>query len=96
MKHEIAYMGIAHVWDSGALDYVNVLNNLELTTSCLEGEKVPVWFAERVAMLRMCDINKSQEGELIGRKFTDHMLYVYLDYDEYKELLKLVQSNRSV
>lgn len=96
MKHEIAYMGIAHVWDSGALDYVNVLNNLELTTSCVEGEKVPTWFAERVAMLRMCDINKTQEGELLGRKFTDHMLYVYLDYDEYKELLKLVPNNRSV
>jgi hypothetical protein len=44
---------------------------------------------ERIALLKMCDINKEKQGEAIGRKFNNNILYVYLSYDEFKELTPL-------
>lgn len=88
----IRYMAIAHVWSNGDIEYVNVLDNVTIQTQEMEGEHVPLWLKERVAMLRMCDVNRDEKGEGIGRKFTDHMLYVYLTYDEHKELTEIVKS----
>ena len=88
----LRYMAIAHVWSNGDIEYVNLLDNSALTTNDMEGDVVPPWLKERVALLRLCDINKSTEGEGIGRKFTDHMLYVYLTYDEHKELNEIIKS----
>lgn len=84
------YMAIAHVWDSGDIDYLNVLDNKALTTQTLEGPHVPSWVQERIALLRLCEINRDPKGEQLGRKFTDHMLYVNLTYDEHKELTEIV------
>lgn len=86
MDMSIRYTAIAHVWNNGDIEYVNVLDNSSLHSSDLEGEHVPDWLSERVALLRLCEVNRDQKGELIGRKFTDNMLYVYLTYDEYQEL----------
>ena len=80
------YMAIAHTRNDGGVEYVNILDNAAIRTDTLESEKVPEWLRERAAMLRMCDINHDQRGEVIGRKFTEHMMYVYLTYDEYHEL----------
>lgn len=90
MKEVIRYVAIAHVWNNGDIEYVNVLDNSNLHSSDLEGEDVPDWLAERVALLRLCEVNRDQRGENIGRKFTDNMLYVYLTYDEYQELLNKI------
>lgn len=92
MEMGIRHMAIAHVWSDGDIEYVNVLDNASLVTTDMEGEHVPAWVKERVAMLRMCDINLNTKGEGIGRKFTDHMIYVYLTYDEYKDLFELAKS----
>jgi len=91
MDMNIRYMVIAHVWGNGDIEYVNVLDNVTIKTQDMEGEQVPMWLRERVAMLRMCNVNREEKGEGIGRKFTDHMLYVYLTYDEYKELIEIVK-----
>jgi hypothetical protein len=80
------YMAIAHTWNNGDIEYVNVLDNASIRTMDLEGDQAPQWLKERVAMLRMCDINHDPKGEVIGRKFTNNMQYVYLTYDEYQEL----------
>jgi len=85
------YMVIAHVWSNGDIEYVNVLDNVTIKTDELEGDYVPMWLRERVAMLRMCDVNRQEKGEGIGRKFTEHMLYVYLTYDEYNELINIIK-----
>ena len=88
----IRYMVIAHVWSNGDIEYINVLDNITIKTQDMEGEHVPSWLTERVALLRLCDVNRDEKGEFIGRKFTDHMLYVYLTYDEYNELVDLIKS----
>ena len=85
-------MAIAHVWSNGDIEYVNLLDNASLTTIDMEGEHVPTWLKERVALLRLCDVNLNDKGEGIGRKFTDHMIYVYLTYDEHKQLNELAKS----
>lgn len=92
MDMGIRYMAIAHVWSNGDIEYVNVLDNVTIKTQDMEGEHVPMWLKEKVAMLRMCDVNRDEKGEGIGRKFTDHMLYVYLTYDEYQELSEIIKS----
>lgn len=80
------YMAIAHTRTDGGVEYINILDNAAIRTDTIEGDKVPQWLQERAAMLRMCEINHDQRGESIGRKFTEHMMYVYLTYDEYHEL----------
>ena len=87
MDMGIRYIAIAHVWNNGDIEYVNVIDNAAIASTDMEGDQVPQWLAERVALLRMCDINRDPKGEGIGRKFNDNMLYVYLTYDEYKDLL---------
>ena len=86
------YMAIAHVWSDGDIEYVNVLDNVVIKTTDMEGGQVPMWLKERVAMLRMCDVNRDEKGASIGRKFTEHMLYVYLTYDEYNELIESIKT----
>ena len=94
MDMGIRYMAIAHVWSNGDIEYVNLLDNVTIKTEELEGGHAPHWLKERVAMLRMCDVNRDGKGESIGRKFTDHMLYVYLTYDEYQELSEIIKSTK--
>lgn len=80
---------IAHTWNDGTIDYFNVLDNRALITCDVEGSKAPHWLQERVAMLRMCEINHDPEGETIGRRFSKNIIYVYLNKPEYKELTLL-------
>lgn len=93
MDMGIRYMAIAHVWTNGDIEYVNVLDNVVIKTTDMEGCDVPMWLKERVVLLRMCDVNRNEKGEGIGRKFTDHMIYVYLTYDEYTELIEIIKSS---
>lgn len=94
MDMGVRYMAIAHVWNDGEVDYVNVLDNAECETKTLDGAHVPQWVQERVALLRLCEINREEKGEHIGRKFTDHLLYLYLTYNEYKELIEIINQTR--
>lgn len=82
-------MAIVHHWSNGDVEYANILDNAAIRTHELEGEQVPPWLCERVALLRLCEPNRDAKGESIGRKFTDHMVYVYLTHDEYNELLSI-------
>lgn len=92
MDMALRFMAIAHVWSNGEIEYANLLDNGSLTTVYMDGAHVPPWLRERVALLRLCDVNKDTKGESLGRKFTEHMLYVYLTYDEHKELNEIVKS----
>lgn len=95
MDMALRFMAIAHVCGSGDIEYVNLLDNGSLTTTDMDSTHVPPWLRERVALLRMCDVNKNMKGESLGRKFTEHMLYVYLTYDEHKELKELVKNEHT-
>lgn len=95
MDMGIRHLAIAHVLSNGDIEYVNVLDNATLKANDMEGEHVPAWLRERVALLRLCDISRNTKAEGIGRKFTDHMLYVYLTYDEHKQLIEIIQQEKS-
>lgn len=92
MDMALRFMAIAHVCSGGDIEYANLLDNGSLTVVDMDGALVPPWLRERVALLRLCDVNKDTKGESLGRKFTEHMLYVYLTYDEHKELNEIVKS----
>ena len=47
---------------------------------------VPDFVVERLALLKLTDVNKQTKGEIVGRKLHDDMLIVYLTYDEYKQI----------
>lgn len=94
-SNNLRYVVIAHLWNTGEIDYVNVLDNKMLTTETMDGRMVPDWIRERVALLRLCEVNKTGQGETIGRKFTDHMIYVYIDHREHKKLTNLLKENYS-
>ena len=68
------------------LDRIVVLDNEEYGR--VELTEVPLFLAERIALLKLCDINRSNKGGLLGRKLTDHHVVVYLSYDEFVEILK--------
>lgn len=82
-------MVIAHVSNHGDLEYFNVCDNVDISARSVDSALAPAWLKERVALLRLCDINKESKGESIGRRFTDHMLYVYLSNEEFHELNEL-------
>jgi hypothetical protein len=44
---------------------------------------------ERIALLRMCDINKQAKGESIGRRTSETAMLVYLSHEEYSDLINL-------
>lgn len=92
-SNNMRFMSIAHTWDNGDIDYINVLDNKMLTTDALDGKLVPDWYRERVALLRMCDVTKTGRGETIGKKFTEHMIYVYLDKKDYNALTLLIEES---
>lgn len=75
---ESSWTGLS-VMDNKQLDLFNVKNT----------EAVPAYVHERVALLRMCDINRHERGEINGRKLSDDCLLVYLTYDEFNELTSL-------
>lgn len=52
-------------------------------------EAVPAYVHERVALLRLCEIDEQQRGELNGRNLGPGSVLLYLTYDEFNELTSL-------
>lgn len=48
--------------------------------------KAPEFVAERIALMKLTDVNKSIKGGVIGRKYTHDSFTIYLNYDEFKQL----------
>lgn len=72
---EVDWSGMT-VMDNDELVIYNVLNT----------EAVPAYVQERVALLRMCEIDRQQRGELNGRNLGPGSVLVYLTYSEFNEL----------
>lgn len=68
---------------------VDLLDNSTLRVTPLGHKQMPDYIEERIALLRMCDVNKTAKGETIGRRTSDTQMLVYLSYDEYIELINL-------
>jgi hypothetical protein len=87
-KPEKRYVARVVLFDEWKL--VDVMDNYTfLIARFLKDMQVPDYMNERIALLRMCDINKQAKGESIGRRTSDTAMLVYLNYDEYTELINL-------
>ena len=64
---------------------IKILDNGTLNIVDLPEEHVPEFLKERIALLRLCGASR-EEDQLIGRKFSEGVLYVYLSYDEHRDI----------
>jgi hypothetical protein len=72
--------------DGGDVRVVGVHDNDRLESIELDLARVPEFVIERIALMKLTDVNKTQKGELIGRKLSDNVITIYLTYDEYQQI----------
>ena len=76
--------------DDDGWTHMDLLHNQQLTIYRINrGTPVPDYMTERIALLRLCDINKRERGELNGRRLTENNILVYLTFDEFNQLTSL-------
>lgn len=90
MKVKKPYVVRVVLTDDGGWHHIDVMNNYSFVIYTLfHGTQVPDYVEERIALLRLCEINKRKKGDRLGRKTGDGSLVMYLSYDEYVELKNL-------
>lgn len=90
MRVKKPYVARVVLTDDGGWHHIDILNNYSFVIDTLfHGTQVPDYVEERIALLRMCDVNKRKKGETLGRKTNEGILVMYLSYDEYIELKNL-------
>ena len=90
MRVKKPYVARVVLTDDGGWHHIDILNNYSLVIDTLfHGAQVPDYVEERIALLRMCEVNKRKKGEKLGRRTSDGVLVMYLSYDEYVELKNL-------
>jgi len=90
MKVQKPYVARVVLTDDGGWHHIDILNNYSLVIDTLfHGVQVPDYVEERIALLRLCEVNKRKKGEKLGRRTSDGVLVMYLSYDEYVELKNL-------
>ena len=72
--------------ETGDVTSVQVQDNNTLETIDIDLSRAPEFVADRIALLKLTDVNKSEKGELIGRKLDNTVLIIYLSYDEYQQI----------
>lgn len=65
---------------------VQAQDNGTFETINLDLSRAPEFVADRIALLKLTDVNKREKGELIGRRLANDVLIVYLNYDEYQQI----------
>ena len=68
-------------------DFVKVILNNNKLYQARRVVTTPLFLHERVAMLRLTDINKTVNGDIIGRKLSDKLFTIYLTYDEFRSMM---------
>jgi hypothetical protein len=89
MDMTVPFTAMVMLDEDGNLERISAMSNISYAIFELPLDSVPEYLMERIALLKMCDINKEKQGEAIGRKFNNTIIYVYLSYDEFKELTPL-------
>lgn len=65
---------------------VQAQDNGTFETTDIDLSRAPEFVADRIALLKLTDVNKREKGELIGRRLANDVLIVYLNYDEYQQI----------
>ena len=87
-KPEKRYVARVVLFDEWKL--VDVMDNYTFEIKVFPRNNVlPDYMNERIALLRMCDINKQAKGESIGRRTSETAMLVYLSHEEYSDLINL-------
>jgi hypothetical protein len=89
MDMTVPFTAMAMLDEDGDVTKISAMSNISYAIFELPLDSVPEYLMERIALLKMCDINKEKKGEAIGRRFNNDTIYVYLSYDEFKELTSL-------
>lgn len=85
----VPFNAMATLDEDGNVTKISVMSNVSYAVYDLPLDSVPEYLAERIALLKMCDVNREKQGEAIGRRFNKDIIYVYLSWDEFKELTPL-------
>lgn len=81
------FVVIVYLHESGDVDWMVVCDNASSEKFALPDiSECPLFVAERLALLKLTDVNKSDIGESIGRKLNPTSIIIYISYDEYHEL----------
>ena len=63
-----------------------IQDNETFDISDVDLSEAPEFVAERIALMKLTDVNKRAKGDVIGRKLDNQMIIVYLTYDEFKQI----------
>ena len=72
--------------ETGNVESIQAQDNESFAVVDFDLSSAPEFVADRIALLKLTDVNKSEKGELIGRKLANDVLIIYLNYDEYKQI----------
>ena len=85
----VPFNAMATLDEDGNVTKISAMSNVSYAIFEVSLDRVPEYLAERIALLKMCDVNREKQGEAIGRRFNNDTIYVYLSWDEFKELTPL-------
>ena len=73
--------------ETGDVTSAAVMDNERLESFSLpELHRTPPFGPDRIALMKLTDVNKSEKGEILGRKISETVVIIYLTYDEYYQL----------
>lgn len=73
--------------ETGDVTSAAVMDNERLESFPLpELHRTPLFVPDRIALMKLTDVNKSEKGEILGRKISEQVVIIYLTYDEYHQL----------
>ena len=77
----------ANVHEDGDVRNVSAMDNDTLESIPIgEIGRAPMFVAERIALIKLTDVNKREKGESVGRKLSSNVIIIYLTYDEYQQI----------
>jgi len=87
MKNSQRFAALVRLSDVGGWESITLLDNDQLLLHDIrQPTSVPDFMSERIALLSLCEVNKSEQGEVYGRRINRNELLVYLSYNEYRKL----------
>ena len=72
--------------DDGDVVSVQAQDNDTFETIDIDLSRAPEFVAERIALIKLTDVNKREKGDSVGRKLSSNVIIIYLTYDEYKQI----------
>lgn len=72
--------------ETGDVRDVTAMDNGSLESTSFDLSRAPEFVVERIALMKLTDVNRTKKGESIGRKLHDDIIIIYLTYDEFQQI----------